>query len=204
MNFDDGLTSQQSAQLKTVFELAEACQYEAAHCQHVTRLALRLFDNLTELHGLGSQERFWLLCASLLHDIGWLEGWKGHHKTSLKIILTTPMLPFESKERLIIGSIARYHRKALPSQEHDHFAALEPAEQEMASKLAALLRLADGLDHLHNNSVRDFSCKVSKKQVLIKAACGKAGGGEEDVLRKSDLFEQVFHRAVIVKCRDDH
>jgi alpha-galactosidase len=47
----------------------------------------RLFDELQPLHLLGAQERFWLNAGALLHDIGWIEGQKGHHKTALRTIL---------------------------------------------------------------------------------------------------------------------
>ena len=52
-------------------ELAKTCNYEAEHTHQVSRLALRLFDCLTGLHGLADGDRFLLECGSLLHDIGY-------------------------------------------------------------------------------------------------------------------------------------
>jgi exopolyphosphatase/guanosine-5'-triphosphate,3'-diphosphate pyrophosphatase len=150
------LTAEQIQALELVNNLAQTCTHEFDHAKHVTYLALRLFDELLHLHQLGAEQRFWLQCAGLLNDIGWVEGWKEHHKASLQIILSTPLLPFSGKERLIIGSIARYHRRALPDLKHDHYKALEPDEREIVNKLAALLRLADGLDSTHLRRVRDI------------------------------------------------
>ena len=193
-----GREMMQAETLQAVLRLAEACEYEAQHAQHVTRLALRLFDELTMLHDLGPRERFWLECAGLLHDIGWVEGWKGHHKTSLRIILNTPMLPFGNKERLIIGSVARYHRKGLPNEKHDHFEALTPEEQDTARALAALLRTADGLDRSHQSRVLDLACKVRSKRILVRAAAVDDIQGELDAAHvKSDLMEQVFKRRIV-------
>jgi exopolyphosphatase/guanosine-5'-triphosphate,3'-diphosphate pyrophosphatase len=186
--------------IEPVLRLAEICSYQAEHAQHVTRLALRLFDELQPLHRLGSEERFWLEAGAILHDIGWIEGWRSHHKTSLRVILSTPMLPFNNKERHVIGSIARYHCKALPSPDHDHYAALLPAERGMVSTLAALLRLADGLDSTHRGLVKDLACDVTPANVTIKCKVHKPAREDRmTALEKADLFEQVFGRKVLVK-----
>lgn len=98
--------SQRKDELKFVKKLGKNCQYEVKHTKQVTRIALKIFDDLQNLHRLGSTERFYLECAGILHDIGvHTQGAKGHHKASLNIILTTPILQFNNKERLIIGSI---------------------------------------------------------------------------------------------------
>ncbi len=101
--------------LQPAIHLAEYCKYDANHAWQVTKLALQLFDDLFTLHHLSTEKRYLLACAGILHDIGWINGWKNHHKSTLEIILNTKLLPFDSKMRLLIGSIARYHRGALPS-----------------------------------------------------------------------------------------
>lgn len=201
MKSDYSLASQdRDTLLKPVLELAKTCEYEAGHTHQVTFLALRLFDELQSLHDLDIQERFWLECAALLHDIGWIEGWRGHHKASLKIILSTPLLPFDSKERLIIGSIARYHRKSLPEIRHDHYAALEQQEQETVKMLAALLRVADGLDSAHQNRVKDLTCQVRGKKVNL--SCAAPSLPEEEIARaevKADLFQAVYKKKLVIR-----
>ena len=183
-----------------VLKVAETCQYEEEHTRHVTNLALQIFDQLHDLLNLGKRDKFYLLCAAYLHDIGvHTEGAKGHHKTALRIILSTPLLQFDSKERLLIGSIARYHRKALPSISHSHFAALEKKERELVSALAAILRIADGLDYRHDSRVDQvqvavlehkitFTCKTKKKNLRQELA---------SAVRKSDLLEKVSSREIV-------
>jgi exopolyphosphatase/guanosine-5'-triphosphate,3'-diphosphate pyrophosphatase len=189
-----------SSPITAVLQLAQTCEYDAAHTHQVTRLALRLYDELQTLHNLGEKEREWLHFASLLHDIGWIEGWKEHHKVALRIILTTPLLPFSNKDRLVIGSIARYHRKALPDIKHDHYAALSPDERHVVDLLASILRLADGLDSSHQTRVRDLTCKISPKKIIVKCAI-KSGTKQEikAALERSDLIKQVLHRDIEIK-----
>lgn len=195
------LTPAQQQALVSAEELAAACQYDAAHIHQVTRLALLLFDQLTPLHQLGREERHWLELAGLLHDIGWVDGQKGHHKASLQIILTTPILPLDQRERLIVGSIARYHRKAIPKLAHDHFAALKPPEREIVRKLASILRVADGLDQTHTTVVQDLTVNIGKNKITITCATHKRAKEEAaSAAEKGALFEQVFNRPLKVVC----
>jgi len=190
----------QDSNLKAVMRLAKSCKYEAGHTHQVTRLALQLFDELQSLHGLGAEERFWLQCGALLHDIGWIEGQQGHHKTALRIILTTPVLTFDTRERFIIGSIARYHRKALPDEKHDHFATLKPAERQVVRVLAGMLRVADGLDRTHQNLVKNLSCEVLPKRLVLRCAVRRPAEDErQEALDKGALLEQVFERKLVIE-----
>ncbi len=196
---------EQQATLDSVIALAQTCGYEAEHTHHVTFLAERMFDDLRELHKLGDNERFLLTCASLLHDIGWMEGQRGHHKTTLRIILETTMLPFNYKERLIIGSIARYHRGSLPKHKHDHYAALEPEERHLVDTLAAILRVADGLDRTHRGLVQDIHCTFSHKKIVVHCSLAAPFPDEEAAAKaKSDLLEKVFDRMLVLKWKANH
>lgn len=190
------------ARLRAVLRLARSCNYEQEHTHQVERLSLRLFDELRPLHWLGAEERFWLRCGALLHDIGWIDGQKGHHKTSLRLIRDGVLPPFDERERDIIANIARYHRKAHPKDKHDHFAALSPVDQYAVTILAAILRVADGLDRTHWNVVRDLSCEFTPRRVVVRcAAQGNAELERERALEKGQLLEHVLGRELAVEWR---
>jgi len=171
---------------------------DRAHVLHVTRLALRLFDELRPLHRLTARERLWLHCAALLHDIG--KGQPAHHKVALRIVLRTPVLPVDKTTRRIIGCIARYHTKALPSLNHRNFAALRPGQRRVVLYLSALLRLADALDRRHGRHVRHLRCAVSSRRII--GFCARRSPNppphqrmlEARALQKGRLLKQVFDR----------
>ncbi len=180
--------------------LARACRYEAAHTHHVTYLALRLFDELAPLHGLGPRARTWLGWAGLLHDIGWVRGRAGHHKTAARLIAAAPQLPWPPRIRRIVATIARYHRRALPRLEHTAYGALPAADRRTVAVLAALLRLADGLDYAHQGLVRDVRARISSTRISV--LCSGRGPAAADLARgreKSDLARRVFGREVVVR-----
>jgi putative phosphoesterase len=190
----------QDDRMRAVLQLASSCDYEAGHTHQVTHLVLQLFDELQSLHGLGEQERSWLRCAGLLHDIGWVEGQKAHHKTALRLILEAPLLLFDTRERLIIGSVARYHRKALPDKAHEHYAALQPSDQKIVRVLAGLLRVADGLDRTHQSLVKNLACVITSKKIMVHCDVQRPAEEEQQAaLDKGELFEQVFERKLVIE-----
>jgi len=154
---------------------------------------LMIFNKTKKLHSLGNEERYWLECATLLHDIGLSRSGRGHHKSSLGIILNDPNLPFTHKERYVIGSIARYHRKALPDKKHFNLRPLSQIEREKIVVLSSILRVADALDYSHKSVVRAVNVKTFPRHIVLE--CGFSGNHDlEDtsVSKKKELFEKVF------------
>lgn len=200
----DQRQEQREKVMRTVLALAQRCNYEREHTHQVTKLALELFDVLKDLHRMGSRERFWLECGSLLHDIGWSQGQQGHHKAAMRLIAADVELALESEERRIVGLIARYHRKALPSERHKAYANLSSTDRNRVRVLAAILRVADALDRSHCNAVHRLRCRVSDNEVVvICAAQGMLAAERAAVAKKADLFEDVFERRLVVELQVD-
>ena len=186
--------------LEAVLALARKCNYEREHTHQVEKLALQLFDQLVELHHLGSRERFMLRCGALLHDIGWIEGQKGHHKTALKIIMENAALPFDFRDKSIIALLARYHRKALPAGRHSYFCDLDTKDQNVVRVLSGILRVADGLDRTHQSKVENISCRAGRKQISLTCRSVESIESEFAAARdKAELFELVFGRKLALK-----
>ncbi len=186
--------------LAEVRKVAEKYQQHDRHTEQVTKLALELFDQLERTHRMKSEDRFLLECAGILHDIGWSAGTKSHHKNTLALILSDTDLPLTDKERKLIGAIARYHTRSLPKEKHAHFASLRESDQVKVSKLAALLRIADGLDATHSSLVKGIECVVATERLTIKLkAKGDPSAEESEALKKGDLFHKVFRLEIVLK-----
>jgi exopolyphosphatase/guanosine-5'-triphosphate,3'-diphosphate pyrophosphatase len=186
--------------LKVARKIASSCNYEVGHAERTSNAALMLFDQLAPLHKLGASERELLLAASLLHDIGWINGRNKHHKTTLEIIINTRELPLPEKRRIMLGLIARYHRKSLPDNSHKYYADLDGASRNTIDQLAALLRIADGLDKSRGSVIEKLECLVSQDQIIISVFGKKIM--QEDIKAgaiKADLLEKVFKKEVCVR-----
>jgi putative phosphoesterase len=183
--------------LKAIRRLAGECHYEKQHSEHVTLLALNLFDELQPLLKLTNEDRFLLNCAALLHDIGWIEGQKGHHKTAMKIILASQTLPFPNDQRRMVALIARYHRKALPKDSHPLFSQLSEKDKQKIRILGGILRIADGLDRTHTCVVKSIKCDLGGKDILVQyKASGSSTFEKEAAYKKSDLLIQALDKNI--------
>jgi len=143
------------ARERSVLQLAERSHYEAPHAQQVQRLALRLFDQLAKRLQLDFTDRRVLADAALLHDIGYHINFEAHHKHSYHLIVHAELLGMTPLERTMVASVARYHRGATPRREHRDYATLDKAVRRRIKRLAAILRVADGLDRGHASAVAD-------------------------------------------------
>lgn len=186
--------------LEEVIRIAAGYQCNLDHIQQAEHLALRLFDGLQPLHRLGPDERYWLRCASLLHDIGKPQGNKGHHKTALELILNDQDLPFEEQQRKIIGLIARYHRSAWPKEKHDQYVSLPSVLQRKVTILSSILRVADGLDSPRRGNVIDLEVKFSADEITIKCLVNQQAKKEKKrALGKGELMEFAFDRELYIE-----
>jgi len=142
--------------------------FDEAHGAHVCRLAVSLFDQLRELHGLGAQERLVLAAAALLHDIGSFIAYKRHHKHSFYLISNAELPGLTPREVLLAATVARYHRRAEPAADHEPYRDLARAEQAAVRRLAGLLRLADSLDRDHRQRVQRVVATRAGKELSLR------------------------------------
>lgn len=165
------------------------------HSRHVTALALQLFDSLEPLHNLGPRDRTLLECAGLLHDIGWKYGQAGHNKRGAEMIFSDETLPFDLSERGVIALCVLAHRGKERMSSHPCFSLLTPHFQKKTRVLAAILRVADGLDFLHTGSVSLVRCTLTPERVTCEiTGTGDISAETGRAREKADLFRQVFER----------
>ncbi|MEM7482166.1 MAG: Ppx/GppA phosphatase family protein [Acidobacteriota bacterium] len=170
------------------------------HHRTTARLAARLFDLTVSVHGLGPREREWLEYAAMLHDIGYLVGYRRHHKHSYYLITSAPLDAFDPREIAVIAHVARYHRRATPSKKHPTFAALKGWQQTSVRKLAPLLRIADALDRSHAQRVENLYCSIRKKKVVMEVISSLDIDLElRSTRERARLFNKVFGCKVKVR-----
>jgi hypothetical protein len=66
--------------------------------------------------------------------------------------------------------------------------------------LAAVLRIADGLDSLHFGSAESVHCTIYPQEIILEISSLRDISAEkEQTLLKSDLFIQVFERTLVIR-----
>ncbi|MEM1043796.1 MAG: Ppx/GppA phosphatase family protein [Bacteroidota bacterium] len=189
-----------SVRRRSVYDLAIRLRWDEGHARHVTRLALALFDATTSLHGRGEGERELLEYAAVLRDVGYAVSRRSHHKHSLYIIKHADLKGFAPDEVALVANVARYHRAGLPSPRHADYAALPDHHRRLVDELAALLRLANGLDRSHFQNVIHFDAALADGELYLDVQT--KADPQLDIWaarRGAGLFERTFGLPVVVR-----
>ena len=184
----------------SVSELAAVFSEGLRHSRKVTDLCLTLFDDLKPLHRMGARERSFLEYAGLLHDIGLKSGKRGHSVRSADMILSDENLTLDIMDRGIIGLIAKAHRGKIRFESDGFFSLLSSHDRNNVLMLAALLRIADGLDFLHLGSAESVHCIITSQEIILEVSAVRDISAEKTrAFLKSDLFIQVFERQLVIR-----
>jgi len=168
------------------------------HENHVASLAVQLFDGLAGRHRFEPADRDALFAASLVHDVGRAIAGSAHHKHGAYIVRAAGLSGWRPEEIELIAALVRYHRKALPKPTHPEWAAASLPEREKIEGLAAMLRLADGLDSRHFGVVSGIEVRNAGNVITLALDALQDVTPEIEAARfKSDFFERVFGRLEI-------
>ena len=184
----------------SVLNLARQYHPEPAHTRHVAKLALGAWDELAAagLHGGDPEERELLEAAAMLHDIGTAIDYDDHHKHSRYLVLNAGLPGFSSRETALIAQIVRYHRKGTPSMA-DLAPLTCPGDDELLTRCAAVLRLAEQFERGRDQAVRATRVSVANGIVdLTLEASEDVTVAQWAAERQADVFERAFGKQLRV------
>jgi exopolyphosphatase / guanosine-5'-triphosphate,3'-diphosphate pyrophosphatase len=174
---------------------ARRLEYDQQHAEHVRELSLQLFDQLQPVHRLPPQSRVLLEAGALLHDTGHMVSHRGHHKHGEYLALNGDIPGLEGCDRAIVAGLVRYHnRKSEPASHHAAYSSLDDADKPILRRLAAILRIAEGLDHSHRQRVLKVRVSFQRGAVGLEVqAHGDAAEDLRDAGQSAEMFEKEFH-----------
>lgn len=183
----------------SVLNIARIYKYQKQHANHVRFLAGRMFEQLSDLHHLGAEERELLDSAALLHDIGTVIGYHGHHKHSQTLIEYNGIAGFNPREIAIIGLLARYHRKGTPDI-NNYNTLLDESDGAKLTCLASILRLAEFLERGRNAAVDDVIITWTGEELRLTLIADIYPAVElwEAERNAVPLVEQAFNKKVLL------
>ena len=178
---------------EAIERLATACSGEREHGRKVASLAGRIFEQMTEPLGLQASDRMLLEWAARLQDVGYVINYEQHHKHSYHLIRNSRLPGIRTHDLELIANVARYHRGAHPKRKHENLSRLSSEDQQRVQRMAAILRVAGGLDRSRSQQVRDVHVTVADECVTLDVVAEQEPlvdiwGAE----RRTDLFEKVF------------
>lgn len=172
---------------------AERFRYDKRHTDAVLDYSTDIFDAIRDVHGLDSRARLLLQVACILHDCGKYINLKEHYNHSYDLIKRLDLPGLNTRERVIIANIARYHSEMIPLPEHDNISELGPYERVLVGKLSAIIRLGDAMDKSHMQKLRKTSTEFKDNILTINASVTREATLEDWAFsQKADFFTEVF------------
>ena len=176
----------------SVAELLDHYLVDQVHARHVADLSLMLFDTVAERYGLDPEQRHLIEVAALLHNVGLRVDPPNHHLVGRDIVLRYRLAELTRREQLLVAALVAFHRKKVrPSLEPAYLALGRRAQQETL-RLAAILRVADGLDYSHTQQTSLVAAESAEVGLNLLLSGPNAVEDAAQALVKADLWQRVF------------
>jgi exopolyphosphatase/guanosine-5'-triphosphate,3'-diphosphate pyrophosphatase len=198
---EDGLF--EDVRSESVHNLAHRFGHDGEHERHVWELSSSMFDGLAAagLHDYGRPERELLWAASLLHDIGVAVNYDDHHRHSYYLTLNAGLPGFTPRELVLVGLIARYHRKGEPDPS-DLGDLAEPGDAERLALLCGVIRLAEQFERSRDRAIDDVRVSANGSVVALHAETHPSGDATVPIWaarRNADLLADALGRPVEIE-----
>ncbi len=175
----------------SVAELCAKYGNEDAHANHVTALALQLFDATRGLVGAPAGDRPLLAAACWLHDVGYSVNPRRHAQVSCEIILQEGLKGFTGTQREDIAAAIFLHPARRKSDEA-RVLVKRLRDPRRALRLAAYLRIADGLDYGHLQDVTIVAIRKNRRTIRASIRGGQCPENIAIARRKADIWRAAF------------
>ncbi len=178
---------------------AQQCGADVVHSRYVGRLAGEIVAQLAGHFGFTPADRKLVELAGLLQDAGYLIDYEQHHKHSYHLIMNSRLPGFEPGELELVANIARYHRGARPKRKHENYRRLAKSDRKRVKRLAAILRLAGGLDRSNTQQIEGVRIEIAGREVRLGVLAPREP--ELDLWaarRRARPFEKAFKVRLII------
>lgn len=182
--------------------LVQRYNSDLAYAENTASLAVQIFDQTRELHGLGERERTLLHFSALVHDIGAYINVRERHKHTMYIIRASDIAGLTAAEQEVVAHVARYHRRSPPEPHHLEFQRLPRRSRVVVGYLASILRLAYALDVERTQRIKKLRCEVSREQLLIHVDRRQIALERWSIEGKKAMFVETFGLEVKLVARE--
>lgn len=201
-NFDADMIS-------TSRSMAKRYLCQSAHSEQVEIYALQIFDAIKRYHGMGERERLLLQIAVIIHACGKFISLKNANECAYNIVMSTEIIGLSHTEREIIANVLRHNVRDVDFDMVRMETELGVVTGSFASrkdvmiliaKLTAILRLADAMDHGHQQKLKD--CKMAAKDGKLIVTADYCGDITLDALsfeQNVPFFEEIFGICPVLK-----
>lgn len=160
---------------------------EPAPDQRLRRLALALFDGTTALHHQHSAARRLLAIATSYYVAGRELDRSRPDRAARDLALAQPLADFTPDEQAIIACTVALQRDKLRPQREPAFLRLDPKDQKLALRLAAILHVAAALERRTTAELRAIQIHDDQTTLVLDRPA--------DSLAQTDLADELWREA---------
>jgi CHAD domain-containing protein len=174
-------------------ELRQRYPANLRQAEHRRDLALELFDACQSIHHLPEDMRRILEVAALLQYLTENQEEENSNKSGYLFILSHPLTDLTADENKLVETIlASLHGKAaFPPSPSEREQILSPAEHE-ALTLAALLRIASGLDASQTQATVINSVEIQPNKIIILVNGPQSKTDARKAAKSSKLWARLY------------
>jgi exopolyphosphatase/guanosine-5'-triphosphate,3'-diphosphate pyrophosphatase len=192
----------------SVQEFSKRLQIDEEYASQVAKLALQIFDGLVQkvFPKLEKEERSaWrelLHAATVLHEAGKFLSYSRYHRHSAYIIANSSLMGFTQNEKMLMGLIARFHRKGIATNKSDELGSISQRALSRINFLAGILRLATALNRTRQNRVKNVAMnwKDNRVEFVIRHQGSEVPEVEMHMAsRETAALKKVFNLDVTFK-----
>ncbi|MDP8217740.1 MAG: CHAD domain-containing protein [Candidatus Theseobacter exili] len=175
----------------SISELCSRYHNEDPHTEHVTSLAINIYNRIYKKFDIPKKHKPLLKAACRLHDLGYFIDPSNHAIASTEIIIQEGITGFSSDQTLLIAGIILLHQKGYKKFLNNPLIK-KSKNSDILLKFAAILRISDGLDHGHIQNAQITSSRFREDAFYLTINSTGYDGNIPWARSKSDLWHQVF------------
>ncbi|MBI4672443.1 MAG: CHAD domain-containing protein [Chloroflexi bacterium] len=165
---------------------------DLAHAQFISARALELFDATRQIHAIPDEWRAVLETGALLHNLGsHADADQWHHRVAHDVILVHDLEGFSAVQRDVLACLVLFNRKKVKPEQDALFGAFDDATKRITLALAAILRVADGLDYTKTQATTIQTITLDSIVEVVVAGKG-ARRNVQRANKKADLWREVL------------
>ena len=183
----------------SVSDLCIMHKVDMNHARRVADLTLSLYDKTSDIHQLHDDYRKLVETAAIVHNIGLVAHPKKHHTFGRDILLSHRLVGFDDLETRVLAFTTALHRKRYRKKraaKEAGIVALSDEQLEVALRLAAVIRIADGLDFSQSQTTNLGEMTRNDNEIVFSLSGPFA---YEDGMRaqsKEDLWDSLYDVSV--------
>jgi len=173
-----------------------------SHARNVKMIAVKIFNELMNIHLLSEKEKLFLEVSAILHDIGNYVNLNRHSIYSYNIIHDEQLIGFSDSDLEIIANVAMYHENLIPSLNDKNYVKLNNNDKIIVSKLSAILKIAEAFDASGKGKIKKFDVELGGETVNFNVYSEADCTLEKwDFNKNKEFFEEIIGVKPVINIR---